>query len=74
MRKGLYTYICKNPGKNRFEKFSYFDASDGFGGPLWVKNLPRSHIFYNANAQVMGRDVDRHHERLVFVDFYHIPP
>ena len=62
------------PGKNGFGFLSYFDVSDGFGGPLWVKKLPRYHIFYHATAQVMGRNVDRLRERLVFGDVYHIPP
>ena len=44
-----------------------------WGGPLWVKKLPRYHIFYHANAQIMGKDVDRSHERLVFGDFHHMP-
>ena len=53
--------------------FLYFYVSDGFGGPLWVKKLPGYHIFYHANAQVMGRDADGYHERFKFCDFCHMP-
>ena len=34
-----------------------------------VWELAGDHVFYRANAQVMGRDVDRFHERSVFRNF-----